>query len=394
MKVAAILKLPLKLLEVPAGWAAKKLSPWTEAPAETLSPEIPYIPVSRPVNFHQLPPTFAAGFIAAKKIPARRLFRIQNANVGGQATVFKGMRIFLPSLPWLQSLEEHRNPKLLLKQWWPNKKSLPETVALVYDQWSGENYYHWMIESLPRIELLLQKYPECPVLVPQPTPSFISRTLQLMGVSNLIYLPKQLLYAASTTTIMFPELVYYDNVATKEEYIDNNGNIEPILTVRQKLLQGRKPAEPPFRKVYVSRQQQKTRYLLNEDAVLELVTKLDFEIVYFEQMSFDQQVALMQETLVMVGVHGANMVNLLFLPEKATVVELMNEAYVNDAYYLLASTLSLAYFVVPCTMPSHLDPAENEATVINDAALQVSPSLLQQTLLQALSFVNPPLQSQ
>lgn len=70
----------------------------------------------------------------------------------------------------------------------------------------------------------------------------------------------------------------------------------------------------------------KDRLVLNEDALVadlkSSFPQLQIHIESFEKMSLEQQVRLMRSTSILVGMHGAGMTNLLFLPRNAAVIEL------------------------------------------------------------------------
>ena len=92
------------------------------------------------------------------------------------------------------------------------------------------------------------------------------------------------------------------------------------------------------------------------------------------------QVQLMRETAILVGVHGSNMVNILFLPETATVIELMNEDHLNDAFYLLSSSVGVPYYSIPCKMVNEDLKTSNDSVAVNNADLVVDTYLFKQTL--------------
>ncbi len=75
----------------------------------------------------------------------------------------------------------------------------------------------------------------------------------------------------------------------------------------------------------------------------------------------------MLDTAVVIGVHGANMVNILFMQPHVKVIELMNKDHVNDAYYLLASTLNLYYYSIPCLMTDKSLIITANSVTLNDA---------------------------
>jgi hypothetical protein len=387
---------PRKALTALITQLARRLPLWNTAETVTLLPPMLSLPVTRPANLHLLPQPFADQFIAVKSIPARRLFRLQNVHISKDAVVYRNLRIFTPSLTWLRDLELYRNGSFLVQQWRRPGNKLPakKTVAMVFDQWSASNYYHWMIESLPRLLLAQTAYPDCLFLIPDPAPGYITETLALWKGIQTVPLAKQGAFVPKESTLVVPELVYYEYTEADVLKPENNAAAVPatpeiaalqqtelIVAVRKRLLASLTFAHAvPHRKIFVSRAQQKTRRLANEAAIWPLFEKHGFEKVYFETLSFGEQVRLMQETKVFAGVHGANMVNLLFLQPGAQVVELMNEAHVNDAYYLLASSIKLPYYVVPCRMADGRLTPQADRVELNDADLWVEADDVEQTL--------------
>jgi hypothetical protein len=380
---------------------------WKETTVLAELPPLLHVAVSRPVNVSELPESFARHFIDRKHVPPRRLFSLQKVWISSEAVVFKQLRVFIPSLPWLEDLGLHQTGALLAQQWLAPKTPFAPTappVALVYDQWAAENYYHWMIESLPRLLMIKTLVPECTILVPTPAPAFIGRTLELMGISNMHLLRRRYDTALALPKLLIPELIYYFEERENPSFVrkaqlaageKGSGASPDAPLLRQELIVGvretilshfEKPARPK-RRIYASRASQKARRLQNEGQLLPLLEKFGFEVVFFEKLSFDEQLQLMLETEILLGIHGANLVNMLFLPPTALVIELMNEAHFNEAYYLLASSLQLPYYAVPCKMADTRLEAETNKVMRNDADLLVALPQLEQTLQLCLQRV-------
>jgi capsular polysaccharide biosynthesis protein len=387
----------------------KKIPHWKTAPYVDVYPPLLSLPVSLPVNHHRLPVPFANQFIRQKSIPARRIFILKEVNVSGQGVVFRNLRVFVPSLTWLRDIDLFRKADLLVKQWKKDLPALPATTpaALIYDDWSAANYYHWMIEALPKLLLLEAKFPGVVIFSPEPAPEFISSTLSLFGVKNIYPLNRHRASVVKVSTLLLPELVYYEE---KEEDVlrEQQGrkesvgalrnhapsvtgpflaNEELIVLVRKRLLQ-HLPAIPtrPGRKVYITRSNQQLRRLVNEPDLVPVLQKFGFEILYFEGMSFTQQLTLMVETEIFISLHGSNMVNILFMQPGTRVIEMMNQDYLNDAYYLLASSLGLHYYSMPCTMDDETNsPVTKDRVALNDADVRVDVAQLAQLVGEAIS---------
>jgi capsular polysaccharide biosynthesis protein len=128
-----------------------------------------------------------------------------------------------------------------------------------------------------------------------------------------------------------------------------NQNPELVQQVRAELVAALSPSPAlATRKVYAARVAKGVRSLVNEPEVDALLQEFGFEKVYFEQLSFLEQISLMRETTVFLGVHGAGMTNMLFLQDGAKVIELLNEGYGDLCYFRLASCLGLPYYFIPC----------------------------------------------
>lgn len=70
---------------------------------------------------------------------------------------------------------------------------------------------------------------------------------------------------------------------------------------------------------------------------------LSVSIEYFENMSFPEQVAVMQNTDVFLGVHGAGLANILFARQDVPILEVLPFAYYAGPFNALAHALYLDY---------------------------------------------------
>lgn len=102
-----------------------------------------------------------------------------------------------------------------------------------------------------------------------------------------------------------------------------------------------------LRVTYISRNKQ--RYLLPR-AKRDLFKRLrelhdvDFQEHYFEKKSFVQQMELIKNTDVLIGVHGNGLSNLLFLPKTSAVIEIMPQGCLMIDYRLFAKIKGIRYY--------------------------------------------------
>jgi capsular polysaccharide biosynthesis protein len=88
---------------------------------------------------------------------------------------------------------------------------------------------------------------------------------------------------------------------------------------------------------------------MNEQEIKQIVKKLGFEIHYFEDYSFEEQLKLITECRYLVSIHGAGLTNILFMKNGTNVMEFkMKEDYINGCYYSLANSLNINYYYLLC----------------------------------------------
>jgi capsular polysaccharide biosynthesis protein len=130
-------------------------------------------------------------------------------------------------------------------------------------------------------------------------------------------------------------------------------------------------AEPPHRKVYVSRGKAARRRLVNEDEVWAILKKSGFERVYMEEMAFEEQVNLMRETAVLAGPHGAGLTNMVFCPAGANVIEIADLSFPNPNFYALASGLRHRYWILKGDTLGNGHPLERDFRIDTSAVEDV-----------------------
>lgn len=312
-----------------------------------------------------MPAAFQQGFADtyAEVLPNLRelVYRLRHVRVAWHGAVLKGLRVFLPSLPqpWM---EPEFTGLFLLRQL--RSRPVPAQAAgpagLVFDSWSG-NYFHWMAEALPRLALLRKVSPDCVVLLPGPKPpTYITETVRALGFGRThVLMPGEL---APVTELVLPVRPGRHGYLVPGLVRDVR---EAIIGYYAELLRAARPAS---RRVYVSRSRQQWRFLTNETEALALLACYGFETVYFEDLSFAEQVRTMYETDVLVGIHGANMTNLLFMTAGSHVLEMMSPTYVNPSYLSMAQSVDIHYWLVPSLLGSPLNVEHNYADITADLA--------------------------
>jgi hypothetical protein len=315
-----------------------------------------------PANLTMFSGELVQRFVAPLHFPPYHLYQLRNVHATWDGAIFHNLRLFLPSIVYPKFASRFQDT-LLLRQWVGAKVKVPAAscVAICHDQWSVGNYYHWLVDTLPRLLILRQSHPAILLMLPQPMPpkempDYIQRSAAVLGFTQ--YLPVTMRQILQADCVVLPELTA-PSLSQQPELVQQ---------VRTELVAALSPSPVrATRKVYAARAANGVRSLVNEVEVDALLQELGFEKVYFEQLSFLEQINLMRETTVFLGVHGAGMTNMLFLQDGAKVVELLNEGYGDLCYFRLASCLGLPYYFVPCLGTSQ--ELANQSDIMIDIGL-------------------------
>lgn len=101
-------------------------------------------------------------------------------------------------------------------------------------------------------------------------------------------------------------------------------------------------------KVYISRRGK--RKVVNEAELLALIKPLGFEEYELSRMSLQDQIDLFRSAKIIIGPHGAGLVNLMFCPPGTKVLELFPDPilYGGTCYWSLATAKGLDYTYLKC----------------------------------------------
>ena len=236
------------------------------------------------------------------------------------------------------------------------KVSLPPTPAYVTIHNSYRGYYHWLLESVPKLLQLKRAVPGFTLLIPASyTDAFYDDTLRMLGVVKVERLQPDVIYRVPRLALPYTGLLMgtYSAEALQE-----------VKTVFLKAVGAPEPNGAPKR-LYISRRKAVRRKVMNESEVEQLLTAQGFETICFEDYTFEEQVRACAAAEMLVSIHGAGLSNMVFLPAGATVVEFRKfDNGENFFFTQLAATLQHSYHLLYCA-------AGNEQHSVQDADLWV-----------------------
>lgn len=239
---------------------------------------------------------------------------------------------FLPGCPY-QERAEHN----IFEQDLPPVEHIEGRVVLLSGL-AGHVYYHWMIDILPRLELLQLSgvnFKEIDwFVVNSLSKPYQSETLKLLGIE-----PDKIIESDRHSYIQATELI----VPSFPGYLDwvPSGTIKFL---RQTFLPQVSLAKTSKQKIYVSRAKAKNRRLINELEVSQLLSDWGFKTVFLEEMSVLEQVTIFANAEIVVAPHGSGLTNLVFCPPDTKVVELFSPNYHRTDYWMISQELKLQHY--------------------------------------------------
>jgi len=193
-----------------------------------------------------------------------------------------------------------------------------------------ENYYHWLVECIPKLRGL-EKYSERtgnePVLIiPPDLPSWAGELLSIMGVDQ-------------SQCVEFTEKGYRTDQLVVPSYPEPTANECDWL--RRNAVQSVDSESDTRDRVYISRQNATRRQLTNEEELMDALRPLGFDSYVLEEMSVEAQIKLFSQAEIVVGPHGAGFANTIFSND-THVIEIFGDR-LKTTFYRLATIVGLEY---------------------------------------------------
>jgi hypothetical protein len=189
----------------------------------------------------------------------------------------------------------------------------------------SSSFWHWVIEDLPPFLFLVEKFPDCRVVVAKDPPSYVAEVLAELKMD----------FIEISKNTVFSEILLV-------EFGSDSGWPTPvdlqILGTHRLFERG----ESGSRLVYISRRSS-SRSPNNEEAIEYAFASKGFEIVFLEKLDFLSKITLFKETRVLAGVHGAGLVGMVWMPEGSTVLDIANEDYWTESAFKLSNLKKILY---------------------------------------------------
>lgn len=271
-----------------------------------------------------------------------QLFTYSNVKISPEGIVFKGLSLDKDLLIYPYHTKIYNALYLLSSLLKRRCIHLPEenTYLLVFDYWSN-SIFHWLCDALPRLESVKEKAKDCVLLLPENFKyTYIHESLKAFEFKDICIMPLN-------AYVRCKRLISPEQITTSGEIHPQN-----FKALRKTLLDYYLPL---FTKkytnpnIYISRNKANHRKVLNEVELLPILTENKFELVYFEDMSFVEQLECCYNARNIVSIHGANLSNIIFMQAGGNVLEFRKDHDAeNNYFYSIADSVGCNYYYQNC----------------------------------------------
>jgi hypothetical protein len=242
----------------------------------------------------------------------------------------------------------------------PKSRLLTGRIAIGVTPEASGNYYHWLLDLVPRVLLLKHA-----------AQNFSNYDALLLNGSRANY-EREILAALGVP----PEKVRYVDSCERFQIasaVIPSMDINVIAPWKVYGLRGLpfSGKQNQHRRIYLSRARAAVRRIANEKQISEVMRHRNFEIVEPENLSWREQANLFAGASVIVAPHGAALANIVFCQLGTRVVEISTRAGYRDWYWQLAAVAGLSYEVLEAQRSrSFSGPYENADMIVSPENLE------------------------
>lgn len=193
---------------------------------------------------------------------------------------------------------------------------------------ADSNWFHWLIETLPRVvELDAQIDPSIPFVISDSIPDTAKESISLISQRKIIEIDRHTRHIFNHLFVPGPVLFHPDSPFFWMGPKFNLVNRDLLLSLRHIVLDAVSASESwlDFERIFIPRENS-NRSLLNRGKVSTELETLGFRVISLGSLSFREQVQLFNRAKIIVFEGGAAMSNLIFCSPGARIYVLVGEA--------------------------------------------------------------------
>jgi capsular polysaccharide biosynthesis protein len=254
----------------------------------------------------------------------------------------------------------------------PKSQRLTARTAIAVTPEAPANYYHWIIDLLPRLALIKSATGSvdsfAQILVNGSRASYEQASMNALGVpgDKIRYVDANDRFQIENATI--PSMDHFSKT------------IAPWKIKFLRALRESNPARSRIssKRIYISRRRAAVRRVLNEKDFERILRDAGFVLIEIESLSWPEQVALFSNAEVVLAPHGAALVNAAFCEPETLIAEIGTRAGYKEFYLRLAASTGLRYRFVEAAL--RVAPRDSSKRALENEDMIVDPKTVRDFL--------------
>jgi capsular polysaccharide biosynthesis protein len=191
---------------------------------------------------------------------------------------------------------------------------------------SGNNYWHWLFDLLPKIEILyinkmINRFDY--FYIPK-IDNYIIDTLKIYGIKKKQLINSQKYKHIEADTISVLENIYLKSGGFHKQFKNIPLNI--VKKIRNRLIKY-KSRKFNNKKIFIDRSDSKFNHyqFFENDKIIKILKKKNFAIFKLSKLSIFDQISLFNSSKLILGLHGAGFANIIFCKKKTKIYEILKK---------------------------------------------------------------------
>jgi capsular polysaccharide biosynthesis protein len=260
-------------------------------------------------------------------------FNLKNVYLDGSRTLFINDGKIIKDSAYLLLDEHFKSASNVIE----NAIAVPPDEEVIFGFNRGwQNYYHWLIQAVPAIDIAVRNKGSAPIrLALPPLGRFQMEILELLGLSRIPFVTIEL-----DKNYHFESLIYMSNLNGSTAFEVTKSILPTFSRMSERV---RKNNDIISNEIYISRLDSKNRVIANENELIDYLSDERVRIIEASSMSVAEQIATFRDAKLVIGGHGAGLSNIVFCKSKSTIYEILNSQYRNSCFNRLAQAKDLNY---------------------------------------------------
>ncbi|MDF2450176.1 MAG: hypothetical protein K0R26_2680 [Bacteroidota bacterium] len=306
-----------------------------------------------------------------KKQPPIFLFCLSNAYVSPYGPVFKNGIVYRESVYKCSTKKRTAVFLSFCKKILRNKVRMIEGDCVVINHSWYHSYGHWLTEIIPRLFLIKDELSGKRLVIHKDLLGFHLEMLTKFNFKDIVFIEDDELIRCETVYFTsFPNYYINQTLSLDSQYIKTT-ELNINYSVMREMTQWFKSKNPlitnqfgyDIGKVYISRGKARHMKIINELEFEKILIQRGFVKIFLEDISFDEQVQVLNNASIVISSHGSGLANALFMRPGTHIINLAS--YHHHDYFCLplAAAANMNYTHINCEGTGKLGPAYNNITV-------------------------------